>query len=319
MSRRPDYPSRKESTNQVDSGPTEAGARISESQKNKHKDGHVNRLVQFKHISEAVWNRIKHLSETVWRNSYVMAVPIQVVVSLLSVLVVADRIPLEVVNEGEGTFLSKGPRGGITVGEVSRYIPFELLDKPVLRRAFFGYLFASFLIVGVLYSLGKLGQNYQMKTHTNRWAHIWTPIVFMPLLWVGIAGVPGIEFCNSIGRCQNVQLFVGPQSSMLFLLFGGFQSLIVGVVAWTYKHELIPGTGVDLQQHLDNWWQRVRSVNQFLLVAAVNLSIPFALNQTGIGFWTILWTVFSFGSAVLLIQYFSFRKTREIESKIYKS
>lgn len=254
--------------------------------------------------------------ESILSNLYLLLVPLQAVVSLVSVLVLADRIPLQIVDSSEATLLSKGTRGGVTVGNTKQNIPFELVSNPQLGKSVILFLAFAFVTTGILYALSIYLEERIKNYPGSNWVYLSLPILYLGLLWISVALFPGIEFCYDDGTCQNSILFVNTPLVMLFPTFGGLQSLIVGLVAWVYKHDFVPESSTNLEHHLENWWKRIKSLNQLLLVLAVNLSIPFALNRTGLGLWAIGWTVITFGLAVSLILYFSFRKTSAIEARI---
>lgn len=254
---------------------------------------------------------VKFFKDGLWRD---IPLFLQSLVSLFSVLAISDQIPVQIVDEPQKTdFLSKGLEGGITVGSTSRVLPFELVSSLDIFITISSFLIISSLIITFA---AKISRSV-LESHPL--GYILPPFLFCLSFYISIGMWPHIHWCYA-SHCTNTWLYLTGPSAKLLPVFTVLQSLIVGLVAWIYVHERIPdsvsGDRDLVKHHMQSWWNRINAINQFLLALVVGLSLPFVLDRTGLGIWTILVLVSSFGFSVLTILYFTFKKADAVEEDI---
>ena len=247
---------------------------------------------------------VNSIRSKTWRDAPVF---FQTFVSVFAVLAIADQIPVKIVQDSsQADFLSKGTKGGITVGDTMKVLPFELTSD--IEVAFFIILF--FLTTSVFVT--SVAKWTRSKRELYILSYATPPAIFVICLYISVGFWPTIYYCGKNTGCVNTWLYISGPTVKLLPVFAILQSLLIGLVAWIYTHERLPNSVAHdrelIKHHIDSWWNRVKAIDRFLLAAVVGLSLPFVLNRTGLGIWTILILVGSFGTTVIMILNFMFKK-----------
>jgi hypothetical protein len=258
--------------------------------------------------------QINSIRSETWRDAPIF---LQTFVSVFAVLAIADQIPVKIVEDpSKADFLSKGTEGGITVGDTMKVLPFELTSDIKLAFSVILFIFLTSAFVTAVAKWVRSRRDFYVLSYAT------PPAMFMICLYISVGFWPSIYYCGEKMGCVNTWLYIPGPTAKLLPVFAILQSLLIGLVAWIYTHERLPNAVAQdrelIKHHLNSWWNRVKAIDRFLLAAVVGLSLPFVLNRTGLGIWTILILIGSFGTTVIMILNFMFKKADAAQQAILR-